>query len=331
MLHGFKRSWHDNLEYKPWHNTNHLFIWLATMIQSHPLPKKTIQLPKQAVSKLSNPVLNLATPKIMGILNVTPDSFSDGGQHHQIDTALAHAERMLKEGVDIIDIGGESTRPQAQAVILAEEKRRVLPVVEAIAQRFDVMISVDTSSPDLMQAANLAGAHIWNDVRSLRRPNAKQMAADLDIPVILMHMRGEPHNMMQMTHYDDVVADVKQELTQILTNVVNAGVKKDNIILDVGFGFAKNTEQNLILLKQLADFHDLGLPLMIGLSRKRMLAEVVAKYGTQADKVNDISCRIPAGMTANMLAVMQGVSIIRTHDVANTVNGLATLSALHEL
>lgn len=284
-------------------------------------------LPAQQITLNNGNVLDLSRPQVMGILNVTPDSFSDGGKHNSLDTALAQCERMLAAGASIIDVGGESTRPQASSVSPAEEESRVLPVVAAIAQRFDVAISVDTSTPSLMQQAVAAGAHIWNDVRALQRQGAAAMAAKLAIPVMLMHSRGEPDTMMQLTTYDDVVTDVMTELTQRVATAVQAGVQRENLILDVGFGFAKNTQQNLQLLKSLSQFHALGLPLMIGLSRKRMLADVLAQAGLE----NDINSRIPAGLAAALLAVQQGVSIIRTHDVAQTMQALSVQQALQQV
>lgn len=284
-------------------------------------------LPAQQITLNNGNVLDLSRPQVMGILNVTPDSFSDGGKHNSLDTALTQCERMLAAGASIIDVGGESTRPQASSVSPAEEESRVLPVVAAIAQRFDVAISIDTSTPSLMQQAVAAGANIWNDVRALQRQGAAAMAAKLAIPVMLMHSRGEPDTMMQLTTYDDVVADVMTELTQRIATAVQAGVQQENLILDVGFGFAKNTQQNLQLLKSLSQFHTLGLPLMIGLSRKRMLADVLAQAGLE----NDINSRIPAGLAAALLAVQQGVSIIRTHDVAQTMQALSVQQALHQL
>lgn len=284
-------------------------------------------LPAQQITLNNGNVLDLSRPQVMGILNVTPDSFSDGGKHNSLDTALAQCERMLAAGASIIDVGGESTRPQASSVSPAEEESRVLPVVAAIAQRFDVAISIDTSTPSLMQQAVAVGANIWNDVRALQRQGAAAMAAKLAIPVMLMHSRGEPDTMMQLTTYDDVVADVMTELTQRIATAVQAGVQRENLILDVGFGFAKNTQQNLQLLKSLSQFHALGLPLMIGLSRKRMLADVLAQAGLE----NDINSRIPAGLAAALLAVQQGVSIIRTHDVAQTMQALSVQQALQQV
>ncbi|WP_017402467.1 dihydropteroate synthase, partial [Acinetobacter sp. TG19627] len=178
--------------------------------------------------------LDLSQPQVMGILNVTPDSFSDGGQHHQKDQAIQHALQMMQDGASIIDIGGESTRPNASAVALEEEIRRVIPVVEALS-KYDVIISIDTSQPEVMRAAVQAGAHIWNDVRALTRPQALETAAELNIPVVLMHMRGEPTNMNQLDQYQDVTEEVIYELQQRLDQAIAVGVRKENIIIDPGF------------------------------------------------------------------------------------------------
>ena len=194
--------------------------------------------------------LDLSQPQIMGILNVTPDSFSDGGQHLHKEQAIQHALQMIEQGASIIDIGGESTRPNASVVSVEEEMRRVIPVVEALAQH-DVIMSIDTSQPQVIRAAVVAGAHIWNDVRALTRPQALETAAALNIPVVLMHMRGEPSTMNQLDQYTDVTTDVMTELQQRLDQAIAVGVKPDNIIIDPGFGFAKNTQQNFQLLNEL--------------------------------------------------------------------------------
>ena len=192
----------------------------------------------------NNKTLNLDTPKIMGILNVTPDSFSDGGRWNTLDRALAHAEQMVKEGATIIDIGGESTRPGATPVPLDEELLRVIPVVEKISKELDVMISIDTSQPKVMEEAVKAGAHIWNDIRALRLDGALEMAAKLQCPVILMHMQGDPKTMQADPHYEDVVKEVEKFLLDRVDNAIKAGIKKENIILDLGFGFGKSAKHN---------------------------------------------------------------------------------------
>ena len=196
----------------------------------------------------NNKTLNLDTPKIMGILNVTPDSFSDGGRWNTLDRALAHAEQMVKEGATIIDIGGESTRPGATPVPLDEELLRVIPVVEKISKELDVMISIDTSQPKVMEEAVKAGAHIWNDIRALRLDGALEMAAKLQCPVILMHMQGDPKTMQADPHYEDVVKEVEKFLLDRVDDAIKAGIKKENIILDLGFGFGKSAKHNYQLL-----------------------------------------------------------------------------------
>jgi len=253
--------------------------------------------------------LDLSQPHVMGILNVTPDSFSDGGQHHQKDQAIRHALQMVDDGATIIDIGGESTRPNASAVELAEEIRRVIPVVEALS-RYDVIMSIDTSQPEVMRAAVQAGAHIWNDVRALTRPKALETAAELNIPVVLMHMRGEPTNMNQLDQYDDVTEDVIYELQQRLDQAIAAGIKLENIIIDPGFGFAKNAQQNFQLLNEFWKLNRMGYPILSGLSRKRFIGEALNGVPAQERAVGSV--------TGHLLSIQQGASIVRVHDVKAT-------------
>ncbi|WP_010201455.1 dihydropteroate synthase [Psychrobacter sp. PAMC 21119] len=262
--------------------------------------------------------LDLSQPHIMGILNVTPDSFSDGGQFNAIDSALAHAKEMIEAGATIIDIGGESTRPNADAVATTEEMQRVVPVVKAIRQQLGntVWLSIDTSNPTVMQAAFEAGADIWNDVRALKREGAAALAAELDIPVMLMHMRGEPTTMKNLARYDDVIADVKAELSARIDEVTSVGVKREKIMIDPGFGFAKNYEHHCALLSQLGELKSLGLPMMFGISRKRFLAEVLTKSGVEAVATTEALERDTVGVAAGIFALQQGASIIRTHNVA---------------
>lgn len=263
-------------------------------------------------------VLELSQPHIMGILNVTPDSFSDGGQFAGIDKALAHCAAMLKAGASIIDIGGESTRPNAQTVTTAAEIERVVPVVKAIRAYFgnEVWLSIDTSNPLVMQDAFSAGADIWNDVRALKREGAAVMAAKLDIPIMMMHMRGEPTTMNDLAHYDDVISEVSAELLARIKEVTILGVKRDNIIIDPGFGFAKNYEHHCALLTHLDSLQSLNLPLMFGVSRKRFLAEVLANSGVEALSDMNAAERDVIGTAAGLLALQQGACIIRTHNVA---------------
>ena len=265
--------------------------------------------------------LDLSQPHVMGILNVTPDSFSDGGQFTAIDSAITHAKDMIGAGATIIDIGGESTRPNAAAVSTEEEVQRVVPVVKAIRQQLgdigkDIWLSIDTSNPIIMQAAFEAGADIWNDVRALKREGAAKMAAKLDIPVMLMHMRGEPTTMNNLAQYDDVIKEVSTELTARIAEVTNAGIKREKIIIDPGFGFAKNYEHHCALLSQLERLQTLGLPMMFGISRKRFLAEVLSKSGVEAFANTQALERDAVGTAAGIFALQQGASIIRTHNVA---------------
>ena len=262
--------------------------------------------------------LDLSQPHIMGILNVTPDSFSDGGQFNVVDKAVAHCQQMIEEGATIIDIGGESTRPNADAVGTAEEMQRVVPVVRAIRQQCgeDIWLSIDTSNPEVMKAAFDAGADIWNDVRALKREGAAVLAAELDIPVMLMHMRGEPTTMNNLAHYDDVISDVRAELLSRIDEVTRIGVKREKIIIDPGFGFAKDYEHHCALLSQLSRLQALGLPMMFGISRKRFLAEVLSKSGVEAVATTKAQERDVVGTAAGIFALQQGAGIIRTHNVA---------------
>ena len=263
-------------------------------------------------------VLDLSQPHIMGILNVTPDSFSDGGQFNAIDSALAHAKDMIAAGATIIDIGGESTRPNAQPVATSDEIQRVVPVVKAIRHQLgnDIWLSIDTSNPAVMQAAFDVGADIWNDVRALKRDGAAAMAAKLDIPVMLMHMRGEPTTMNNLAQYNDVIEEVSAELAARIDEVTSIGVKHEKIIIDPGFGFAKDYEHHCALLSQLTGLQALGLPVMFGISRKRFLAEVLNKSGVEAVATTQALERDPVGTAAAIFALQQGASIIRTHNVA---------------
>lgn len=265
--------------------------------------------------------LDLSQPHVMGILNVTPDSFSDGGRFTAIDSAITHAKDMIGAGATIIDIGGESTRPNAAAVSTEEEVQRVVPVVKAIRQQLgdigkDIWLSIDTSNPIIMQAAFEAGADIWNDVRALKREGAAEMAAKLDVPVMLMHMRGEPTTMNSLAQYDDVIKEVSTELTARIAEVTSLGVKREKIIIDPGFGFAKNYEHHCALLSQLERLQMLGLPMMFGISRKRFLAEVLSRSGVEALANTQALERDAVGTAAGIFALQQGASIIRTHNVA---------------
>lgn len=257
--------------------------------------------------------LDLSKPHVMGILNVTPDSFSDGGQHHAQAAAVQRALQMIEEGATVIDIGGESTRPGASVVGLQEELDRVVPVVEALAQ-YPVVLSIDTSQPEVMRAAVQAGAHIWNDVRALTRPHALQTAAALNIPVIIMHMRGEPTTMNDLAHYNDVTEDVLQELQQRIDAALAAGILPHNIMIDPGFGFAKDAEHNFKLLNELYRLNALGYPMLSGLSRKRFIGEALG--GVEATE------RAVGSVAGHLLSVQQGACMVRAHDVRATVDAL---------
>lgn len=276
-----------------------------------PLPQKVIS--------CGSLELDLSCPHVMGILNVTPDSFSDGGKHNSKVAAIVHAQQMIADGASIIDIGGESTRPGASIVEVEEEIQRVVPVVEALAQE-NVIISIDTSQPRVIEAAVAAGAHIWNDVRALTRPGALEMAARLNIPVIIMHMRGEPTTMNQLDQYDNVIEDVIDELQQRVQAALSAGIRQEHIIVDPGFGFAKNAQQNLTLLNALWRFTDLGYPVLSGLSRKRFVGEVL--QGASADQ------RMVGSLTGHLLSLQQGASIVRVHDVKATVDAVRMWQAM---
>ena len=277
-----------------------------------------------------NKALDLSQPHIMGILNVTPDSFSDGGQFNAIDKAVTHCQKMLDAGATIIDIGGESTRPNADTVATIEEIQRVVPVVKAIRQNLGdaVWLSIDTSNPEVIKAAFKAGADIWNDVRALKREGAVAMAVKLDIPVMLMHMRGEPTTMNNLAQYDDVVDDVSAELAARIDEVISFGVKRNKIIIDPGFGFAKNYNHHCALLTQLDSLQALGLPMMFGVSRKRFLAEVLANSGVVRVAETQASERDAVGTAAGLFALQQGASIIRTHNVPMMQQAVALWSQL---
>lgn len=272
--------------------------------------------------KARDRVLDLKTPKVMGILNVTPDSFSDGGKWDHVDKALEHATLMVKQGATIIDIGGESTRPGAKAVPLEEELKRVIPAVEAISKNLDVMISIDTSQPIVMQEAVKAGAHIWNDIRALRLEGALEMAASLQVPVILMHMQGDPKTMQVNPHYTDVVKEVKEFLLQRVEDALKAGIKKENIILDLGFGFGKSPKHNYQLLDHMQEFVDLGYPVLSALSRKSMIGAA-----TQIEEPNQ---RVVGSVAGALLSIERGAQLVRVHDVEETRQAFDVYKAMLE-
>ena len=263
--------------------------------------------------------LDLATPVIMGVLNITPDSFSDGGRFADAAAAIQHALRMVEEGAALIDIGGESTRPGAQAVDAEQEIRRVVPVIEALAARAPVPISIDTSKPAVMTAAVRAGATLINDVRALRQPGALEAAAGSGAAICLMHMHGEPRTMQADPRYGDVVAEVRDFLRERAEACRAAGVAQDRLVIDPGIGFGKRLEHNLALLAGLPALVALGWPVLVGVSRKSMLG---ALLGRAVDE------RVAGGVAMATAAVLSGASIVRTHDVAPTVDAIKVAEAL---
>jgi dihydropteroate synthase len=259
--------------------------------------------------------LRLDQPRIAGIINVTPDSFSDGGLNFDAGAAIAHGLRLVEEGADLLDVGGESTRPGADEISAAEEILRVVPVIEALAKQTSVPIAIDTSKAEVMRAAVAAGAGFINDVFALRRDGAVDAAADLKVPVCLMHMQGEPRTMQQAPHYDDVVSDVRRFLAERIFACEMSGIDKKRIVVDPGFGFGKTLEHNLGLLRALDQFAALGVPLLVGLSRKGMI-------GTLTGRENPAD-RAAGSAAAALLAVQKGAAIVRVHDVAATRDVLA--------
>ncbi len=265
--------------------------------------------------------IKLECPAVMGILNVTPDSFSDGGRFAAPLAALRHAERMANEGAAIIDVGGESTRPGADAVSEQQEIDRVIPVIEALRGAVDVPISVDTSKPGVMRAAAAAGAAMINDIRALRADGALAAAAELQLPVCLMHMQGQPRTMQQDPHYDDVVREVTEFLSDRVTQCVHAGLSRDLIIVDPGFGFGKLPQDNIELLANLRQLQDIGVPILIGVSRKSTLGTICNR---------DVDERLSASLSAAVLAFERGAKIVRAHDVAETIDALRIAQAVIE-
>lgn len=291
---------------------NHLFYPLPTITLTH-----------------RHKTLDLSTPHVMGILNVTPDSFSDGGCYNTLENAVARAAQMIHEGATIIDIGAESTRPNAKPVDKSTEMARLSDIVSAIAKQYpDVWLSIDTSNPEVMKYAHALGADIWNDVRGLTRPNACATAANLDCPVVIMHSRGEPDTMNALTNYPRGILEIQDELTQRIDDAAAAGVKAHNIIIDVGMGFAKDFETHTALLNHLHEFVRMGYPMLFGVSRKRFLGEILntLNHTTKHTAYE----RDNIGVSAALIAVMQGASIIRTHNVGATKEALALYCALNQ-
>lgn len=263
--------------------------------------------------------LEFSDPCVMGILNVTPDSFSDGGQFIAIDAALAQVRQMIADGAAIIDIGGESTRPGAEPVNETEELERVIPLIEVIRKESDIVISIDTSKAAVMRSAVQAGANMINDVYALRAEGALAAAAEQDVPVCLMHMQGEPRTMQQSPAYVDLIKDIKEFFAARIDACIEAGIKREQILLDPGFGFGKTVEHNLSLIKHLNQFSDFGLPILAGVSRKSTIGYILNK---------DVDDRLYGSIALTTMAVCNGASIIRTHDVAATADAIKICQAM---
>lgn len=263
------------------------------------------------------PVLTLPIA-VMGILNVTPDSFSDGGRFYSFDKAWQQAERMMAEGADWLDIGGESTRPGAPEVSVQEELDRVIPLIEKLKQNYPVQVSIDTSKAEVMRAAIQAGVDMINDVRALQAPDALAVAAQSQVKICLMHMQGLPRTMQENPVYDDVVTDIKLFFAQRIHCCQQAGIVKERLLLDPGFGFGKTVRHNYELLQRLTAFHELGLPLLVGMSRKSMLGQVTGREPAE---------RLPASIAAATIAALKGAHILRVHDVAATKDAVRVVTA----
>jgi len=271
--------------------------------------------------RLGEKMLTLRQPRVMGILNVTPDSFSDGGQFLAADAALKQAESMAEQGADIIDVGGESTRPGAEELPVQQELDRILPVIESIRVHIDVAVSVDTGKPEVMQGAVAAGAVLINDVYALQRDGALQVAAGLDAAICLMHMQGNPATMQDRPEYERLPREIIDFLDQRVRACRDAGIDADRLIVDPGFGFGKNDQHNLKILANLGEFRALQRPLLVGLSRKRTLSKLVGK------KTDGL---VAAGVAAAVIAVSNGANIVRTHDVRPTVDALRVFDAVRQ-
>lgn len=276
-------------------------------------------IPHPKTLQCADRTLALDSPVVMGILNVTPDSFSDGGLFNATDTAFRQAEKMLADGAQIIDVGGESTRPGAQAVTIAQELERVIPVIEKIHHELDVIVSVDTSKAQVMSEAAAAGAGIINDVMALQAEGALQAAAQTGLPVCLMHMQGEPRTMQSSPEYQNVLAEVKQFLLQRAEQCLHSGIKKEQIIIDPGFGFGKTLAHNIELFKQLDEIIGTGFPVLVGASRKTMIGQLTGKA---------IEQRLAGSLALASIAALKGTAIIRVHDVAETVDVIKITQAL---
>ena len=265
-------------------------------------------------------VLRLDRPRVMGIVNVTPDSFSDGGDHFDVDAAVAHGLRLAEEGADILDVGGESTRPGSEGVGAEEEIRRVVPVIERLVRETALPVSIDTWRPEVMRAAVAAGAGMINDIRALRAEGALEAAVELGVPVVLMHMLGEPRSMQEAPEYEDVVGDVHRFLAERIFAAEMAGIPRRRIVADPGFGFGKTTQHNVTLLARLERFAELGVPVLAGLSRKRSIGELTGR--------DDAKARVHGSVAAHLVAAQRGAMLLRVHDVAATVDALRVLAAV---
>ena len=269
--------------------------------------------------RFKNQIMDLSFPQVMGIVNMTPDSFSDGGNYNNLDDAMRRVDSMIQAGASFIDVGGESTRPGAAEVSVEEELDRVIPLVEKIARYFDVWISVDTSKPQVITESAKAGAHLINDIRALTEPGAIEAAAKTQLPVCIMHMQGDPKTMQNAPHYQqDIYQEVDQFFTQHINRCINAGIERQKIILDPGFGFGKTLQHNYRLLAKLNNFHHFGLPLLVGMSRKSMIGQVL-NVAPQERMIGSVSCAV--------IAAMQGAQIIRVHDVKETFDALRIVQA----
>lgn len=269
--------------------------------------------------KLPQRSLSLAAPRVMGIVNCTPDSFFDGGRHATLDAALAHARSMIKDGADIVDVGGESTRPGSAPISEAEEIDRVVPLIAALRRESDIVISIDTMKPEVMRAACRAGAELVNDVFALQAPGALEAVRELGAAVCLMHMRGEPRTMQHAPHYDDVVAEVCGFLARRIVTCVDAGIDRARLCVDPGIGFGKRLPHNLALLRALPQLRGLECPVLLGVSRKSMFADLLDRPPAE---------RLPGALAVTAIAVAQGVAIVRTHDVRATVDAVRVAQAL---
>ncbi|MGL4860787.1 MAG: dihydropteroate synthase [Enterobacteriaceae bacterium] len=266
-------------------------------------------------------VLDLSVPRIMGVLNITPDSFYEGSRYATVDMALRRAQEMVEAGVAIIDVGGESTRPGSSTEFSEQQElERVLPVIEGIRRYFDVWISVDTSRPQVIREVTAAGVHLINDIRALQVPGALEAVAESDLPVCLMHMQKQPDNMQEAPHYDDVVAEVKQFLQAQIDRCMAAGISRERLVLDPGFGFGKTLTHNCQLLGNLHSFHKFNLPLLVGMSRKTMVGQIL---NLPPEK------RLTGSLACAVIAAMQGMHILRVHDVTETIEAVRIVEAVH--